>query len=201
MRERGVMQQAEVWKRKVRKQTDEPTLNVGVLVDISGSMGAAMEPMATTAYVLSEAVTRVQGKAAMVYFGNDVFPTLRPGERMGEVKVWTAPDGTEKFDDAFRAVDGAVDLLYGSGARLLVVVSDGHYTGAETKACQRWMRRCAEEGVAVVWLPFDDGYMARHQAGENGVVLSGLFDPTSAASKIGEACERAITATTVRKVA
>jgi Mg-chelatase subunit ChlD len=39
MRERGIMQQPEPWERKVRKQTDEPTLNVGVLVDISGSMG------------------------------------------------------------------------------------------------------------------------------------------------------------------
>lgn len=200
LRERGVMQQAEAWKRKVRKHTDEPTLNVGVLVDISGSMGSAMEPMATTAYVMSEAVQRVQGKAAMVYYGNDVFPTLRPGERMSEVKVYNAPDGTEKFDDAFRALDGAMDLLSGQGARLLVVVSDGHYTTEETRKCQRWMRRCAEEGVAVVWLPFDDGYMAKHQAGEYGVVLSGRFDPTEAASKIGQACERAINETTARKV-
>ena len=201
MRERGVVQQPEAWRRKVRKQTDEPTLTVGVLVDISGSMGSAMEPMATTAYVLSEATNRVQGKAAMVYYGNSVFPTLRPGERMSEVKVYTAPDGTEKFDEAFRALDGAVNLLYGTGARLLVVVSDGHYTPSETKAAQRWMRRCAEEGVAVVWLPFDDGYMAKHIAGEYGVVLSGAFSPTDAAAQIGAACEKAITTTTVRKTA
>lgn len=201
MRERGVMAQAEAWRRKVRKQTDEPTLTVGVLVDISGSMGYAMEPMATTAYVLSEAAHRVQGRAAMVYYGNDVFHTLRPGERMNEVKVYTAPDGTEKFDDAFRALDGSLDLLYGQGARLLVVVSDGHYTGHETNAAKRWMRRCAEEGVAVVWLPFDDGYMAKHIAGDYGVVLSGKFDPTDAATQIGAACEKAITTTTIRKAA
>lgn len=201
MRERGVMAQAEAWRRKVRKHTDEPTLNVGVLVDISGSMGSAMLPMATTAYVLSEATARVQGRAAMVYYGNDVFHTLRPGERMNEVKVYTAPDGTEKFDEAFRALDGALDLLYGDGARLLVVVSDGHYTAHETHAAQRWVRRCAEEGVAVVWLPFDDGYMAKHIVGENGVVLSGRFDPTDAALQIGQACEKAITTATVRKAA
>lgn len=201
MRERGVVAQAEAWRRKVRKHTDEPTLNVGVLVDISGSMGSAMLPMATTAYVLSEATARVQGRAAMVYYGNDVFHTLRPGERMNEVKVYTAPDGTEKFDEAFRALDGALDLLYGDGARLLVVVSDGHYTAHETHAAQRWVRRCAEEGVAVVWLPFDDGYMAKHIVGENGVVLSGRFDPTDAALQIGQACEKAITTATVRKAA
>jgi len=201
LRERGVMQQAEAWRRTVRKQTDEPTLNVGVLVDISGSMGSAMEPMAVTAYVLSEAVRRVQGRAAMVYYGNDVFPTLRAGEHLSEVKVYSAPDGTEKFDKAFQAVDGALNLLYGDGARLLIVVSDGHYTPDESRKAQRWMRRCAEQGVAVVWLPFDDGYMAKVVAGEHGVVLSGRFDPTAAAMQIGQACEQAITRTTVRRAA
>jgi Mg-chelatase subunit ChlD len=201
MRERGMMQQTEAWRRKVRKQTDEPTLSVGVLVDISGSMGYAMQPMATTAYVLSEAVQRVQGRAAMVYYGNSVFPTLSPGERMSEVKVYSAPDGTEKFDLAFQAVDGTLDLLYGNGARLLVVVSDGHYTPHETDRARRWMRRCEEEGVAVVWLPFDDGYGARHTAGEYATVLAGHFDPTAAALQIGQACEQAITRLTARKAA
>ena len=201
MRERGVIAQPEAWRRKVRKHTDEPTLRVGVLVDISGSMGSAMEPMATTAYILSEAATKVQGKAAMVYYGNDVFPTLRAGERMTEVKVYTAPDGTEKFDKAFQAIDGALDLLHGQGARLLVVVSDGYYTGHESERAKRWMRRCAEQGVAVVWLPFDDGSGAKHIAGDNGVVLGGRFDPTAAAMQIGQACEKAINTATARKAA
>lgn len=196
MRERGVMAQAEAWRRTVRKHTDEPTLNVGVLVDISGSMGDAMQPMATTAYVLSEAVNRVQGRAAMVYYGNDVFPTLRPGERLSEVKVYSAPDGTEKFDKAFQAVDGALNLLHGDGARLLVVVSDGHYTSEETRACSAWMKRCADAGVAVVWIPFDaHGTPAEHFAKTaGGECLSGRFMPTDAAAKIGEACESAINA-------
>jgi len=199
LRDRGVMQQPEAWRAKVRKQTDEPTLTIGVLVDISGSMGDAMQPMATTAYVLSEAARRVQGRAAMVYYGNDVFPTLRPGERQSEVKVYTAPDGTEKFDGAFKALDGALNLLYGNGARLLVVVSDGHYTAEEVNRCRHWMQRCKESGVAVVWLPFDDGYMARTFAERaGGECLAGRLSPTDAAGKIGEACERAINAVSRR---
>lgn len=199
MRERGVMAQAEAWRRTVRKQTDEPTLSVGVMVDISGSMGYAMQPMATTAYVLSEAVRRVQGRAAMVYYGNDVFPTLRPGEHLSEVKVYSAPDGTERFDLAFQAIDGSLNLLYGDGARLLVIVSDGVYTAHETEKAKRWMRRCAEAGVATVWLPFDDGGCAKALAGEHGVVLSGMFDPTDAAVQIGQACEQAISRMTATK--
>ena len=193
LRSKGVMTKVEPFEHKVRKQTDEPTLTVGVLVDISGSMGSAMQPMATTAYVMAAAAHRVQGKAAMVYYGNDVFPTLRVGERMDEVRVYSAPDGTEKFDEAFRALDGAVNLLHGSGARLLVIVSDGEYTTQETAAAKRWMRRCAEEGVAVVWLPFDHGHGAKGIAGEHGTVLGGAFSPVAAATQIGKACADALT--------
>jgi hypothetical protein len=200
MRDRGMLQQSEAWRAKVRKQTDEPTLSIGVLVDISGSMGDAMLPMATTAYVLSEASARVQGRAGIVYFGNDVFPVLSPGERQQQVKVYSAPDGTEKFDDAFRAIDGSLDLLHGGGARLLVVVSDGHYTGEETSRCIHWMTRCKEMGVAVVWIPFDMGHMAKSFAtAANGEILTGKITPTDAATKIGEACERAINAVTSRR--
>lgn len=193
LKAKGVHAKVEPWERKVRKHTDEPTLTVGVLVDISGSMGAAMEPMAVTAYVMSEAARRVQAKCAMVYYGNDVFPTLRAGEHLDEVRVFTAPDGTEKFDNAFMALDGSLNLLYGSGARLLVIVSDGEYTPDETRKAKRWMRRCAEEGVAVVWLPFDAAYGAKDIAGEHGTVLSGKFSPTAAAVQIGKACADALT--------
>jgi hypothetical protein len=201
MRERGIVSQPEAWRRKVRKHTDEPTLNVGVMVDISGSMGSAMEPMAVTAYVMSEAVQRVQGRAAMVYYGNSVFPTLRVGERMGEVRIYDAPDGTEKFDEAFRSIDGTMNLLHGGGARLLVIVSDGCYTREETVSAKRWMRRCAEQGVAVVWLPFDHGVMAKDIGGDHSVVLGGRFSPTDAAQKIGQACADALTRTATRMAA
>lgn len=143
------------WRKTVRKHTDDPTLSIGVMVDISGSMGSAMKPMASTAWIMSEAAYRVQAKFAQVYYGNDVFYVSKPGARMPEVNVYTASDGTEVFNRAFKAVDGAVNLLHGSGARLLVIVSDGEYTPDETAYCKRWMTACKEAGVAVIWIPFD----------------------------------------------
>jgi hypothetical protein len=193
MKSRGVHTPVEPWRRTVRKHTEDPTLTVGVLVDISGSMSAAMEPMATTAWVMSEAVRRVQGRAAMVYFGNDVFATLKPGEHLSDVAVYTAEDGTEKFDDAFRAIDGGLNLLHGSGARLLVVVSDGHYTGDEMRKAQGWLKRCASSGVGVLWLPFDSGSMANRVVGNYGRIVSGTMNPAEAASEIGRAAAEVLT--------
>jgi hypothetical protein len=192
MKARGIHTPVEPWRRTARKQTDDPTLNVGILVDISGSMGSAMEPMATTAWVLSEAVRRVQGRAAMVYFGTGVFATLRAGEHLKEVNVYTAPDGTERFDQAFHAIDGALNLIDGNGARLLVVVSDAYFTYDEVMKANQHVATCARNGVGVLWLPFGTDTYAQRIVGNNGTVLSGSFDPADAASLIGRAAAEAL---------
>lgn len=193
LKSKGVMTQVEPWRRTVRKHVDDPTLTIGVMVDISGSMSMAMEPMAVTAWVMSEAVRRVQGRTAMVYYGQDVFPTLKPGQHLDKVTVYTAPDGTEKFDRAFKALDGSLKLLHGTGARLLVVVSDGCYTPQESVAAQHWVARCGKSGVGVLWLSMDDGRTARHIThGTSAVLLTGTNKPEAVATDIGAAAARAL---------
>lgn len=192
---KGVMSQVQPWKRTMRKHVDDPTLKIGVMVDISGSMSEAMEPMAVTAWVMSEAVRRVQGKAAMVYYGEGVFPTLKPGQHLDKVNIYTAPDGTENFDKAFKALNGALGLIHGTGARLLVVVSDGCYTSAETKAAKAWVDACSRAGVGVLWLPIDDGRTAKYiTAGTSAVMLPNTSNPTVVATEIGAAAAKALTA-------
>ena len=62
------------------------------------------------------------------------------------------------------------------------------------------MRRCGEEGVAVVWLPFDRGDDAARIAGDHGTVIAGKFSPTEAATKIGKACADALGKVAGRRV-
>ena len=187
----GVRVPVEMWEHKTRKQTDEPTLSIGVMVDISGSMSDAMNPMATTAWVLAEAGRRIQARTAMVYYGEGVFPTLRVGQRLDDVNVYSAPDGTEKFHEAFMALDGHMNLLDSRGARLLVVVSDGHYSGTQPAKAKEWIAECDKKGVAVLWLTFDknthtpDTYLV----GTSGkaVSLAGST-PEQSALLIGKTC-------------
>jgi hypothetical protein len=192
-RARGQMAQAKPFRRTVRKHTDEPTLNVGVMVDISGSMGSAMNPMATTAWVMSEAVNRIQGNCAMVYYGNDVFPTLSVGERLDRVNVYSASDGTEKFQKAFQALDGSLNLLNGNGARLLVIVSDGQYTPEETKRAKEIVEKCKESGVAILWLPFDNGTSAKEIGGDYAEVVLEINKPAETAEVIGRSAQAVMT--------
>lgn len=195
----GSMMNAEPWRRTVRKHTDDPTLKVGVMVDISGSMSAAMEPMAATAWAMSEAARRVQGRCAMVYYGSGVFPTLKPGQHLDQVNVYTAPDATEKFDKAFKSLDGSLGLLQSTGARLLVVVSDGVYTETEVVNAKHWVRECERNGVAVLWLSYENegynphrGYLEKITEGTATVVLNNLKDPAAAALQIGQSAAKAL---------
>lgn len=149
---RGLSPDIEPWDRVQRRHVDNPPLTIGVMVDISGSMGDAMEPMASTAWVLSEAVRRVHGRVAMVYYGQDVFATLKPGQHLENVNVYTAPDSTEEFDKAYLALDGGLGLTDGTGARLLVIVSDGQYRPEQVKAVERRLVEAQRAGIAVLWI-------------------------------------------------
>jgi hypothetical protein len=199
LKSKGIMTQVAPWRQTKRKHVDDPTLSIGVMVDISGSMGEAMEPMASVAWILSEATRRVQGRAAMVYYGNNVFPTLKPGQHLDHVKVYSAPDMTEKFDKAFKALNGGLNLLNGSGARLLVVVSDGEYTDPEQTAARRWLTACERDGVGVLWLSFPSRYggtisAERIVAGHKAVLQIITNDLAVSATAIGSAAVRALSA-------
>jgi hypothetical protein len=149
---KGVRSEVATWTSKKRKHTDDPTLKIGVMVDISGSMGSAMDAMASIAWILSEAGRRVQAKTAMVYYGSGVFPTLKVGQHLPEVNVYSAPDGTEKFGEAYKALDGTLGLTFTDGVRLLVIVSDGHYTSTESDNAKKAIAECERNGVGVLWV-------------------------------------------------
>jgi len=194
-RERGLRSTVEPFSRVQRKHVDDPNLTIGVMVDISGSMGDAMEPMASAAWILSEATRRVQGRTAMVYYGSGVFPTLKPGQHLTDVNVYNAPDSTEKFGEAFKAIDGSLNLLHGSGARLLVIVSDGQYTPDEHRNAKKWLARCAKAGVGVLWIGAGHyGDSAKSYVnGRESQYIRMEKQATAAASAIGKTAASALT--------
>jgi len=198
LKAKGAMPQIETWRRTQRKQTDDPTLRVGVMVDISGSMRPAMKPMAITAWIMSEAVRRIQGKCAMVYYGQDIFATLKPGQKLDKVKTYTATDSTEEFAKAFKALDGGLNLVHGDGARLLVVVSDGRYRGDQQAYAKQLLAEADRNGVAILWLTFDGktAYATEYLKGTAGEIVSlvSTESPVKASQVIGQTAAKAVSA-------
>jgi hypothetical protein len=181
------------WRAKHRKHVDDPTLTIGVMVDISGSMGSAMQPMASAAWILSEAARRIDGRTAMVYFGESVFPVLRPGQHLEKVHVYTAPDGTEQFSTGFAALDGALNLTRGTGARLLFVVSDTCYRDEQSKHAREKIAAAVRAGVAVTMLDITGHGRPKtyEKLGASYLNMRGTA-PEAAAIEIGIAAQQAL---------
>lgn len=188
---------AEPFRRIARKHTDEPTLTIGMMTDVSGSMSAAMQPIAVANWVFSEASRRIQARIGSVYFGSQVTAGLAPGQHLDKITVRKAPDGYEAFDSGFRSLDGGLNLLNGVGARLLVVCSDGNFKYGETDRAKHWLKRCEQEGVGVLWLTFSGTYGstgAEEICADTHVEIHHVEDsPTDAAYTIGSRAAQALT--------
>jgi hypothetical protein len=128
----------------------------------------------------------------MVYYGQDVFPTLKLGQKLEQVSVWSAPDGTEVFGRGFDALDGHLNLVYGEGVKMLVVVSDGQYTSNERANAINAVKMCSDNGVAVLWIePKGTHGVGDSIVGKNGVVVSQL-EVNEIANVIGKSATDAL---------
>jgi hypothetical protein len=149
----GRMVTAQPWERKKRRHVHNPPLTLGLMTDTSGSMGWAQEVVASAAYIFSNAIARVGGKAAAVTFGDYAEGVVRPGEVPTTVASRRANGGTERFEWAIAALDGALHLTHNKGAKVVVIICDGGLV--ETGECERavlWLERLRRAGTAVLWL-------------------------------------------------
>jgi beta-phosphoglucomutase-like phosphatase (HAD superfamily) len=71
------------------------------------------------------------------------------------VRLFGAWDGSEAFRDAALALDRELNLLDGSGARLVFIASDGVFVDDKHRAyAQTWVPLAQRRGVGVFFLDF-----------------------------------------------
>jgi hypothetical protein len=186
----GIPVTARPFRAKVRRRVDQPPLAVGIAADVSGSMGWAAAPMATASWIIARGAAQIRGRVAAVAFGNRVTPIIAPGAPLRDVPILAARDGEESFTLAIRSLDGALGLSTGSGARLLVIVSDGVLViPGESATGQQAVTRLVRAGTGILWLDHDGN--ARVMAGAIRVPLP---SPAEAADVIARAAEAALAA-------
>lgn len=154
-RSQGRATRAEPWQRTKRKHNDTPPLTVGIMTDVSGSMGWAEDMVASTAWVINKAVRHINGTTAAVTFGDRAEPVLGPGSKLTDrVTVRSADGGSEAYNEANAALDGVLRLSDpNNGARILFVVSDGFLVApGEMAAAAKWTDKLVKSGCAVIWV-------------------------------------------------
>jgi hypothetical protein len=145
----------EVWSGKRRTKVESTPLTIGFLVDISGSMNAAMEPLGSTQWVVSTAGSHIDAKVASAHFGDYVHGVTPCGVKEKDVRLFAPYDGSEAFRSAALAIDKELNLLDGRGARILFVASDGVFVNApDMRYAKTWMPLAKRKGVAVIFLNF-----------------------------------------------
>lgn len=182
---------AEPFTRTTRRLTPAPPLRLGIACDVSSSMGYLRQPVASTAWILAHAAAHatVPVTTATVIYGAHVRPITHPGTIPNRVTEFEANDGSHDIATATAALDGALGLSRPGAARLLVIVSDGHYTPRERGAGRAQVDRLLASGCAVLWLttdPEDEPF--------DGVTVHQLSKPTATAQAIGRAATAALRA-------
>jgi hypothetical protein len=160
----GRIATADYWKGRHRAMPDTPPVTVGVLMDVSGSMSAAADPLASASYILANAVAGIDGRYAAVAFGGEATGIVRPGQHISKKPFIYPHDGTEAFKAGFLALDGALDLVAGEGVRILVMLSDGVFVnGRDAEYANLTLGRVLPKaGVVALHLDVDgscDRYM------------------------------------------
>lgn len=181
-------QQTDIFAVKKLRPDIRPPLTVGLMTDVSGSMSRTVEALCTTQWMFSNAVDMIQGRIASMFFGVGHYRGLRVGERHDDVDVWRAQDGFEMPYPAFRALDAQLDLLHGTGARLLVIATDARWSQkGQVREMHKVMAAARSSGLHVLWATFT-GWTGPAREYRTGAVvdLSGA-GPVQAAGTIGSA--------------
>ncbi|OXM57059.1 hypothetical protein CFP71_10005 [Amycolatopsis thailandensis] len=184
---------ARPFRQVVQRETPEPPLTVGIAVDISGSMSWATTALASTAWLVAHAVDDVGGNSATVAFGERVTAITKPGVPPTVVQEFVADDGHERFADAMQALDGGLRLTSGAGARLVFVVSDGHFVlPGEMERAQTIVDRFVRSGVHVLWLDLTSNERSERTIVPEGAIPVPVTDVTEIPHQVGAIAVRAL---------
>lgn len=190
--QRGQIPTAKMWERKERHMTDEIPLKVGVAVDISGSMNALAMPLATTAFVVGNAVQKAGGSYAQVAFGAETSGVVKAGRKVTHVPYVRPSDPNEDIKGACLALDGELDLVDGDGVRVLIIASDGHFVkSAQSDWADVNWPLWSKRGVVIIHIDLEGGYVERADTRHNNprppLVIDPHLPPTEIAEILGGA--------------
>jgi len=159
-RAQGRMTNARPWRHRVHATGPTTKIDVGVLVDMSGSMGGTEPRVAGATWIVANAVEALGGHACVAGFGDTAELLIRPGRVRDDVPLYEANGGTEEVTQASRIVLEELALVHrradwGSDATLLVILSDGQWTGAEATKVSELRDELARRGGHILLIGID----------------------------------------------
>jgi hypothetical protein len=159
---------------------------VGIVADVSGSMGGHLGALASVLWVVHCAVEEVDGRAGASLFSAEAKLLCAPGRRLTQVPVVTTAGGTTAAGEAIDVLRDALPLGDRRRPRLVVMIGDGlwHASDGEREISELQASGCGVVSVGIGSEPVPHG--------EDRVVA--VSEPLEIAAVIGRACVDVIAA-------
>jgi hypothetical protein len=185
-RDAGAIPTAAPWQRRANMPPPKPTLHLGVLVDVDGSMASYAAAMSSAGWILAQAAHRNHAVTATVAFGGAVTLLVAPRTRPTRVLELGTGGGTDTFIGAVKLADELLNLRHRTVLRMLAVVSDGDL--ADIEPAQRLLTTLRRAGCAVLWLR-PQGLSGHTFADATTITVA---DPVDAINRIADAAVTAV---------
>ncbi|MEU5930615.1 VWA domain-containing protein [Streptomyces antimycoticus] len=188
----GATPTATPWMRTLRRPNPTPPLRVGIAVDVSGSMNAAADPIASAAWILAKAtaLTDPDSRTATVAYDRALTAITAPGRAPAKVTRFEARGLGHSLAEAIDALCAGLALTQPGTGRLLVIASDGYYHPDEAARATQRITTLKAAGCAVLWLAF-----APDPCPLPGATPLELTHPAQAITAIAKAATTALTTT------
>jgi hypothetical protein len=181
----GKVPSVKPWRQTKRQYVEMPRLRVGILVDTSGSMSGAAPGVSSSLWVIANAVADAGGKSAAYAFGDSLARILDPGKPPPQVLELKGQGGTAFVPDALQLSSEALDFNDRGGPRLMIIVSDGMWTGENETLME--LERLRKLDVKTIHVMIG-GYPSDHGTDE----ICAIKDASDLAEVVGNACIRAL---------
>ncbi|MFI7543771.1 VWA domain-containing protein [Actinoplanes sp. NPDC049599] len=146
----GQLPTAAPWQQRTQLPPPKPTLHLGILADLSGSMEPYADELSSAAWIFAHAARRSEAVTTTIGFGSHTSVLVAPGARPQQVLHMIADQATSTFPEAVKVADRLLDLRHGRTLRMLVVVSDGRLD--DIPAGQKLITTLHRAGCTVLWL-------------------------------------------------
>lgn len=141
------------WTRVVPELVEEPDITVAGVFDSSASMASWLRTASPLMWAVAGATHDLGGTAAVWGFGGGAFEVIRAGTAPTLVPAFHArTSGSSGYVAAIRSAVAATRLTERTGARLLIVLTDGKLPSVdEQHQLQSLITTLADRRVRVLW--------------------------------------------------
>lgn len=162
------------WTQVRRREVENPPITLAVATDVSGSMDQFQHEVCSFTWAFSNAVRKLKGKCGALAWNTVPWELINPGTGYPKMPIANAGGGSTGLPETIKALDSLVDLSFGEGVRVLVIITDSDLPNG--KEVNDALTKLMNYGVKVLWISTDRRLKVRPPKDATVAVLESVSD-------------------------